>query len=151
MDQRVIRAGYQITYNPQALVFHHRPENIQQWRKVMHAYGRAQGKMMRESGPRRKPQYLALTLFVFLGFLGSALIRFFEFNGLLGFLAFLGAIFFLRPDLENSLGIRLSALQWLNGFIEGFVKNRSDPPGYRSQPLSERLAKLRKDKDSGEP
>jgi cellulose synthase/poly-beta-1,6-N-acetylglucosamine synthase-like glycosyltransferase len=145
LDQRVRNLGFKITYNPNALVFHHRPENISQWRKVMHAYGRAQGKMLRETGLKRKPQLIGLMFLLFAFSTAPILIVSYGAQGLLLFLFLLVCIFYLRPDSEGFISLRLNALQWLNGFCEGFITRRSEPPGYRAKSLQERKAKLKKD------
>lgn len=131
IDYMVRDLGFKITYNPKALVFHHRPETIDDFRKVMHAYGRSQGKLVREFGIRRRLQW------VMLGFLNAALVFLFLL-ALAGFwtelliaLAFFAMMWNWRPKSERDFSLFFNACQWMNGFVEGFTKNRSDPPGPR--------------------
>lgn len=129
LDFKVKEAGFKITYNPKALVYHHRPESIRQFRNVMHAYGRAQGKLVRDRGIKRKIQIVGLS--VFIGFSVLFFVGNFYF-GIFGsmFAIYLAlAFFFIRPNGETNLGLWLNSLQWFNGFFEGFVTRRSDPPG----------------------
>ena len=105
LDLRLRESGYRIFHNPEALVFHHRPENIERFRNVMFAYGRAQGKLVRERGIERKIQWLGILLII------------------------PGLFMFARPSWNNFCGILINSLQWTNGFIYGFRTNRSDPPG----------------------
>lgn len=110
LDLRMKSQGKKIFYNPAALVYHHRPENIERFRKVMFAYGRAQGKLVRERGIERKIQWIGILMII---------------------PAF---ILFPRPRWNNLLGVVWNSLDWANGFIQGFWTNRSDPPGMLSPP-----------------
>ncbi len=144
MDLRVKKAGFKIMYVPHALVFHHRPESISQWRKVMHAYGRAQGKLLRENGPQRLIQWLGILSITTLLYLFTMLVSFFQLEGFFLFAIIALFVFKFRPDWENFISICFNSLQWLNGFCQVFVTKRSDPPGYKPLSLSERRAALHK-------
>lgn len=131
IDFKIADRGFKILYNPKALVEHHRPESIQQFRKVMHAYGRAQGKLVREYGLRRKIQWIGLGVLMILAWISLGLAITGSFAGLaMGFGIFY-LFFSFRPQTESRFGIFCNALQWFNGFVEGFWKNQSLPPGYR--------------------
>jgi cellulose synthase/poly-beta-1,6-N-acetylglucosamine synthase-like glycosyltransferase len=127
--------GYKITYNPKALVFHHRPENIEQFRKVMHAYGRAQGKLIREFGVRRKIQWIFLGLINLFLIPMALMLLAAQWNALFIELLIWATLWNWRPKTDTDFSIALNACQWANGFVEGFSKNRSDPPG--SRPVSQ--------------
>lgn len=144
MDQRITDAGYRITYNPKAVVFHHRPESIERWNRVMHAYGRAQGKLVRESGPRRVVQWAGISALAFFPSLLWASFRTWGLEGLILSAISIPFTFYFRPMWNNSYGIWIHALQWLNGFLEGFFTNRSDPPGFNPLSLQERVNRLKK-------
>jgi len=147
IDLRVKALGHRISYNPKALVFHHRPESIQQFRKVMHAYGRSMGKLTRESGPRRLPQWIGVASVLVWAFLFWILVRHFRLEGLLA-VSILFAIFYqFRPDVSATWSLWTNSFQWFNGFYEGFITQRSEPPGFNPLSLSERAAKLRKSKN----
>lgn len=129
MDQRVKKEGYKIMFNPKAVVFHHRPADAQQWQKVMQAYGRAQGKLVREKGFHRVMHFLALFGLVLALAMTIAAI---DFDRIIGSgvsaIAWIFILFF-RPKVNGYWGIFWNSFQWLNGFAEGFFTNRSDPPG----------------------
>lgn len=133
IDYTVKDLGLKITYNPRALVYHHRPETVQQFRKVMHAYGRAQGKLIREFGIRRRLQWIFLfalnVVLITLAFLLVAELWAWLCAGLLA----LVLIFCIRPNKESELSLALNACQWLNGFAEGFIRNRSEFPSTQSK------------------
>ncbi len=132
IDFKVIDRGYKILYTPRALVHHYRPENIDQFKKVMHAYGRAQGKLLREYGVRRPIQRLGLFV---LGFSFGVSILFIINFKILG-LAIVSVGYFLfakfRPRWNNLLGIYINSFQWFNGLIEGLRTNTSLPPGWKA-------------------
>lgn len=129
LDQRVIREGYRILYNPQAIVYHHRPENVSQWRKVMFAYGRAQGKLLRENGLSRRIQAIGiLSLFALLA-LCWGLINSLSITGMIASALLVVLFFSFRPRWNNYFGIFCNAFEWFNGFLYGFWTKRSDPPG----------------------
>lgn len=131
MDLRVRQKGYRITFNPKAIVYHHRPKDIRQWNKVMHAYGRAQGKMVRERGLERKIQAIGVFILCLIPAAGAGLFLFARFWGLALFALALLAFFKWRPAWNNKLGIYIHSFQWFNGFLEGFITKRSDPPGMK--------------------
>lgn len=130
MDQRVLKSGYKILYHPQALVYHHRPKNIQEFRKMMFAYGRAQGKLVREMGIQRVLQAIG---FIFLSGLLVSLLLGLIFQSLLLIVASLslGALLFLKINLNSQIGILLNSFWWFRGFLMGFLRNRSEPPGFQ--------------------
>lgn len=129
MDLKVKDAGFKITYNPRAVVYHHRPETIQQFRKVMHAYGRSQGKMVRDRGPRRLLHWIGLFVIGFLFLWCLTVLSRLRIIGFIFIAIVLHGIFRFRPTTATRISIFANAAQWLNGFIEGLWTGRSDPPG----------------------
>jgi len=129
MDQRVRAAGHKILYQPNAKVYHHRPKNVRELRKVMFAYGRAQGKLVREKGVHRFLQAIGVLAPLFI--LISLGIAFFISITAFSILAFLilTSLFF-RPNWNNQLGIFFNSFSWFTGFAKGWISNRSDPPGF---------------------
>ena len=129
MDERVLQKGFRITYNPNAVVHHHRPESIHQFKKVMHAYGRAQGKLVRENGLRRTLHWGAVIFLTLLVLSTVGIVYCWKSLGVGIVILIWALIFMFRPRLPNKYGIFMNAFQWLNGFIEGFVTNKSPAPG----------------------
>lgn len=135
IDFEVRDLGHQITYNPHALVFHHRSENIFEFRKFMNTYGRAQAKLLRVYGVRRSVQW------VFLGFvigtlvmlLASAFNRNWLMTALLS-VSILSACFF-RPSSESYFSIVANSFEWMIGFCKGLIENRSGSERARPKPL----------------
>lgn len=132
-DLRVTAEGFKISFNPEAIVYHHRPSNIQQWSKVIRAYGRSQGKLVREAGLQRDLHYIGVLWILALLSLGWGLSYSFGWFGFSAFVLILLIHFFFRPKWNNALGIWIHLAEWLNGFIQGFLTNRSPPPGSKEQ------------------
>jgi len=129
IDLRIRSSGHRIHYNPRAIVYHHRPESIERFRKVMRAYGRAQGKLLRESGPKRVIQYIGVIVSLLsLAAVGAPL---FARNWVLWTESTCAILifYFFRPRSENVISIFFNSLEWFNGFIAGFFTNKSSPPG----------------------
>lgn len=125
MDVRVREKGFKIFFNPKALVFHHRPKSSKDFAKVMFAYGRAQGKMTRERGPFRLIHFVGL---VFPILLMSSFYALSLKNAVLTVgLTMILAILPLRPN--GYIGILLSFFDWMRGYWQGLITNRSPAPG----------------------
>lgn len=131
LDLRLRKAGKRITTNPRAVVFHHRPEDIGRWRKVMRAYGRAQGKLARERGFERKIQWLAPGFLLFIGSLWVVAGSQWGLWGILGGSFVVLLIVLFRPKGHSLLSILWNTLEWFNGFVMGFVTNQSLPPKFK--------------------
>lgn len=50
LDYRITKAGYKLMYNPEAVVYHYRPDSIKRFKKMMYSYGWAQGVLVRKYG-----------------------------------------------------------------------------------------------------
>lgn len=117
-DWRLKQGGGKVLYNPKARVYHHRPENLSDFQKVLFAYGRAQGKLMRERGPHRKQHWIAIAFFLC-----------FPLNV---------ALWWVRlPQTYGFGAMFLASFDWFKGFLQGFVRNESPPPAH--QPLERKL------------
>jgi GT2 family glycosyltransferase len=58
LDHRLRRSGYRLTFNPQAVVAHYRPESMRALCRMMYRYGRAQAQLVALHGPFR-PLHIA--------------------------------------------------------------------------------------------
>ena len=104
-DERLRRAGVKIWYHPGAIVFHHRPESIARFKKVMFAYGRSQGRLVRERGPHRLVHWLGLLLLLPVGVIRP-----------LGW---------TLSNSESVLGVWWGSLDWFAGFGFGLCTKKS--------------------------
>ena len=60
LDYRLRKKGYQLFFNPFAIVYHYRPSNLKSFLKMMYRYGWAQGFLVKRYGFIRKIQYLPI-------------------------------------------------------------------------------------------
>jgi len=130
LDIRLRKSGGLIYFQPKALVYHHRPNSIENFRKVMFAYGRAQGKMLRDRGLERFIQFFGLgVIFILFGLIVTGI----AFDSILLLVAGIlwALIFWTRPSSDGLLSICFNSLEWMNGFISGLRTGRSDPPGMK--------------------
>ncbi|TVQ78150.1 MAG: glycosyltransferase [Bradymonadales bacterium] len=129
-DWRLRRSGGKIAYHSLARVYHHRPETLAQFDKVMFAYGRAQGKLFRERGPHRLLHWVGLILPGL--FICTALIlAIFKIWWALFSILILGfSLLFFRPQRGPLfLQIFLAGFSWFKGFFYGFWTKSAPPPG----------------------
>ncbi len=126
IDFHVRRNGHKIFYQPKALVYHHRPETIQQFRKVMRAYGRSQGKLVRDYGLKRKIQIVGILVLLIVFTETASLVLSGKTFSAIVLVAF---FFFFRPNNESLPSVYVNALEWFNGFIHGLISAKSPPPG----------------------
>ena len=119
-DYRLRKAGYKLVFNPKAIIYHYRPENIKKFCGMMYRYGWAQGFLVRKYGFFRRLQivpFLSLTFSIL--FLLTLLFKFY----LLGLLFIaVGAsflcIYFNKISFISILGI----LNWHFGFFRKFLE-----------------------------
>ena len=69
LDYRLKRQGWKFYYNPQAIVYHHRPETSKKFSQMMYKYGKSQGFLVKKYGFFRFIHFVPLILIVFLGLL----------------------------------------------------------------------------------
>lgn len=132
LDYRLREHGKKIYFHPQAIVHHHRPETITQFRKVLFAYGRAQGKLVRDYGCHRGIQRLGVTLWTVFILLSVGILAFSvalaSLLPALAWLIFCLGLWLYRPASEKSWSLGFHALSWFRGFATGFFTNESPPP-----------------------
>lgn len=66
LDYRIKKKGYKLSHNPRAIVYHYRSENIREYRKMMHNYGKAQAYLIKKYGFFRRIHYVPIVTLVFL-------------------------------------------------------------------------------------
>ncbi len=127
-DRRVRRAGFRLLYNPAALVYHHRPDTPQRFRRMMFRYGWAQGILVRLHGPFRAIQALpavlaaALAAAVAVGWISPAAL---VLTAALAAVALLGALRRRTPDTPTALACAAMLpgvlWAWNRGYLAGLL------------------------------
>jgi len=64
LDWRITKKGYKLLFNPEAIVYHYRPENSRKYRKMMYNYGKVQAFLIRAYGFFRKIHFLPIFLVI---------------------------------------------------------------------------------------
>ncbi len=65
LDYRIKKAGYKLLFNPGAIVYHYRPDNIKKFVNMMERYGKVQSILVKKYGLFRKIHYVPIiTLFL---------------------------------------------------------------------------------------
>jgi cellulose synthase/poly-beta-1,6-N-acetylglucosamine synthase-like glycosyltransferase len=121
LDYRLKRKGYDIAFNPQAVVYHHRPKNIKSLLSMMYRYGKAQGILVCRYGIFRKIQ---LTTFISVFFLLVLTVLAFL-NVSIMLLVVLGAVILILLyflDISLFALFVLAGIWWNYGFIMGLTK-----------------------------
>ncbi len=103
LDYRLVCSGYKLIWNPQAIVYHYRVRNDQQFRRMMYRYGCAQGQLVRMYGLFRNVQYVPFLIVLMLMVMAPL------------------AIFRMRFFVMLTAGILLLSLFWL-GLNAGILK-----------------------------
>jgi GT2 family glycosyltransferase len=62
IDLKIIRLGYTLYYNPDAIVAHYRPKDIKSFSRMMKRYGWAQSYLVKKYGPFRLIHFIPLIL-----------------------------------------------------------------------------------------
>jgi GT2 family glycosyltransferase len=120
LDYRLRKSGYELIFNPRAIVYHYRPEDLKSFLKMMFRYGWAQGFLIRKRGILRKIHIVsALGLFFLALFLGLAF-YYPLYAGIVLVSALVIWLIFLGPDLVLSSGL----LFWFMGFCKSFILSR---------------------------
>lgn len=125
LDYRLRRKGYNLYFNPKAIVYHHRPKCLRGFLRMMYRYGISCGILTRMYGIFRKIQslpFLALTAVVFL--LLAPLFHF-----LSAFLIVVGIVLcllFIYVGLNISVFLLTCAagISWNLGFVKGLLRGR---------------------------
>lgn len=123
LDFRLRQKGYQIIFNPKAMVYHYRPKCLRGFLEMMYRYGFACGRLTRMYGIFRRIQMLPLLslamvilliLSAMFNFLYPVLICFgIAFCFFFIYIGFSPHVFFLCV---------MALISWDAGFIDGFIK-----------------------------
>ncbi len=87
LDYRLSKKGYNLVFNPQAVVYHYRPKDLKSFLKMMYRYGQAQGFLVRKHGIFRIIQILpiifsfGILLLIYRAFFGHLNIGIFVIGG----------------------------------------------------------------------
>jgi len=121
LDLRLRRKGYNLVFNPQAVVYHYRPKNLRSFGRMMLRYGRAQGLLVRKYGLFRRLHAAGfLTLSLVAVWIVLTVIYPTIGLGMLA-LAFIAAFIFCGLD-PQILALFISAtLNWHAGFTRGLL------------------------------
>lgn len=74
LDKRLRDKGYKILFTPEAVVYHHRPDNRQRWHRMLINYGRASADNLRLHGPFRVIQVVPMLLLIVILIVGFLLV-----------------------------------------------------------------------------
>jgi glycosyltransferase involved in cell wall biosynthesis len=131
LDYRIVKAGYQLRYAPDAVVHHYRPSHLRSFARMMYRYGYAQARLVRMHGFFRLIHLVPLG--VSLALLASALMIT---NGYWGYVVTLclASIFFaiimfmlrtksILTSARYTFHFIVTMLWWNAGFIEGLFYN----------------------------
>lgn len=126
LDYRLRKKGYNLVWNPSAVVYHYKPQNLRSFAKMMYRYGWAQGFLVGRYGAFRR---LHILPFIF-GFIIVLLVLSFFFKSLSPVLMFAAAaLFFLsiiyfRFDFIVFFLFILAIFGWHLGFFRGLSSSR---------------------------
>ncbi|MFQ3675166.1 MAG: glycosyltransferase [Endomicrobiia bacterium] len=112
-DYRITKIGYKLFFNPEAVVYHYRAENILKFIKMMFNYGKAQGILVRMYGFFRKLHFVPIIFFPLIIFFIWTMTISLEF-GFSKFLLVLNVIFLYAIFRTNNF------IEWLR-FIVLFI------------------------------
>lgn len=129
LDYRLKKQGYQLRWNPKAVVYHYKPSSLAAFTNMMCRYGYAQGCLVRKYGIFRKIQLLP---FIFSGasilFLGVIFPEF-PFQGIIFFaLGLLGVALYFKCDSVMLKLFILALWNWHYGFIKGLLHYKRSCP-----------------------
>ncbi|MFH1398314.1 MAG: glycosyltransferase [Candidatus Omnitrophota bacterium] len=114
-DCRLKKKGYKLIFDPKALVYHYRPENLKKFIQMMYRYGWAQAVLVRRYGFFRIIQFVPFLAFLIVFFL----VLYFEPVKILILPVLLFLLFYLKPSglLLGGLGF----IAWNAGFLKGLI------------------------------
>lgn len=123
-DYRLKKKKYKLVFNSAAVVYHHKPDNVRTFRRMMYNYGRAQGALVRRYGIFRKVQLVppasaAVCVWGIIHPAGAVI------SGAAGI-----AVFGLYArDMAAGFLAAIAAVFWNAGFVAGISKGRRSPRG----------------------
>jgi glycosyltransferase involved in cell wall biosynthesis len=130
LDWRITKKGYKLLFNPEAIVYHYRPESPKKYCKMMYSYGKVQAFLVKAYGLFRKihcvPIFTAMLMICVVALLMEK-----SFSGLfivlsvvfLVFLCFLIRSGSLKKSLIFSKLAFITLVCWNLGFLVGLFEN----------------------------
>jgi len=122
LDYKIRQKGYKISYNPKAIVFHHRPKSIKGLYKMMQRYGWSQAYLVRKYGVFRKLHYVPFAevlILVFLGLIAVYNLYLFVFLVLVFFVVLFALSF--RGGMSGGVSSFIMLIVTIVGWNVGFV------------------------------
>jgi glycosyltransferase involved in cell wall biosynthesis len=133
LDRRLELAGYKFLFNPDAVVYHYRPNSLRNLMKMMVSYGSAQASLVKIHGFFRKIQFVPIILIPLIlleiYFLMMGIKIFLGIN--IGFLIFTYLYFLSKTKRPVISGLHIvlfciTISGWLVGFCRNFAGFKSD-------------------------
>jgi len=128
LDYKLKNSGYKLVFNPQAVVFHYRVGNPENFLKMMARYGWAQGVLVR----RHKKIFRTIQFVPFVSALLLLMAALLLLSGKIGviflfiFAIFSAMLIYFGFDISMlGLGI-LGVVHWHKGFVKGLFCRKSD-------------------------
>jgi len=119
LDYRIKKNGYSLMFNPQAVVYHYRPNNFRNFNAMMFRYGQAQGFLVRKYGIFRMIQVLPFLSFTFAILFLIGLFWSSKITLTLTILLFLGLLFYSSFNLYILLMMFVAYIFWCCGYLKG--------------------------------
>ncbi len=125
LDYRLRKKGYKLVFNPKAIVYHYRPQNLKAFLKMMYRYGASSGILTKRYGFFRKIQIVPVLFFLnnilfFLSILFNFYLFFFVFYSII----FLFLLIYFKFDFELFRICCLGFLYWNFGFFKEYLLTR---------------------------
>lgn len=132
LDYRLKKKGYELIFNPSAVVYHYRPENLESFCRMMRRYGFAQGILVKKYGFFRKIHYLPLFFLIALFpiFLNVSYGAKLCYLSVMAF-GFLSAFAYFGGTLNALAVFFLTVLNWHLGFLRGLFEKMTKSDGQR--------------------
>jgi glycosyltransferase involved in cell wall biosynthesis len=128
IDLKISRLGYELYYNPGAVVWHYRPKDVGAFSRMMRRYGWAQAYLVRKYGLFRLIHYVPFfTAALVGGLIALAIIKMMLFVGLSILTLFLITFIFTLKTKSLKLGVYFLFLffilmfNWNLGFAKGII------------------------------
>lgn len=126
LDYRLKKKGRRIIFNPEAIVYHYRPDSFKRFLGMMYRYGAAQGFLVRRYGIFRKIHFLplltlllAIAAFLVIPAYSLPLIELIVFIGLISVLVYFAF------DIQIFILAILGFACWHAGFLLGFLQKKT--------------------------
>lgn len=120
LDYRLRKKGYKIFFNPRAIVYHYRPQDLKSFLKMMYRYGWAQGYLVKKHGIFRRIHYVPfLSIIFFIAIIYSAVFKLLEIFILVVFLLLL---YFFSFNISLLVLGLMGFSCWETGFWKGLLR-----------------------------